>query len=76
MKKKPARVARPRVRLIQSEDRQPVVKLTAGKRYEVVATSVVDSDMRPVGSISRRPPKRPPRLCGSRGTCVAIVEID
>jgi hypothetical protein len=61
--------------LIQSDDSEPLVRLRPGKRYEVVATPVVDSEMRPVTD-ETGPEARPARLCGSRSTCVAIVEIE
>jgi len=63
------------IHLIESEDREPLVRLTPGKRFEVVATTVVDSDLREVTDAARRPDARPSRLCGSHSTCVAIVEI-
>jgi hypothetical protein len=63
-----------KVHLIESEDEQPRVRLEAGKRYEVIATAVVDNDLK---SVDRKDLEaRPPRLCGSRDTCLAIVEID
>ena len=62
--------------LIQSDDAEPRIKLTPGKRYEVVVTSIVDSDLREITGEAKRPAARPPRLCGSRSTCVALVEID
>ena len=70
-KKRTAR-RKAKVRLIASEKRRPSVKLARSARYQVVATSLVDAHgtaLRP----SRRP--RPPRLCGSRSTCMAIVEL-
>jgi len=63
------------IRLIESDDAEPRVKLTPGKRYDVVATTVVDRDLRQVEESAKLPGERPPRLCGSRSTCVAIVEI-
>jgi hypothetical protein len=71
MAKKAARRARTKVQLVASNEGRPSVRLTPGKRYEVVVTSVVDP-----GGVARKPVKRPARLCGSRGTCVAIVETD
>lgn len=73
MAKKAAARKKTKVRLIESAETRPSVRLTPGKRYEVVVTSIVD----PTGAAlkpNRRP--RPPRLCGSRSTCMAIVEID
>jgi hypothetical protein len=63
-----------KVQLIESDDDEPRVRLTAGKRYEVVATTVVDHDLREVPDKGHE--ARPARLCGSRSTCVAIVELD
>lgn len=65
-----------RVHLIQSEDAEPRVRLTPGKRYEVAVTAVVDSDLQRVEDETETPAIRPSRLCGSKSTCVAIVEID
>jgi len=64
------------VRLIESDDERPKVALTPGKRYEVIATSVVDSDLNDVTDEMEGPALRPPRLCGSGSTCLAIVEIE
>ncbi len=63
-----------KVQLIESDEEEPRVRLTAGKRYEVVATTVVDHDLREVSDKGQE--VRPPRLCGSRSTCLAIVELD
>ena len=68
--KKRKQVPGTKVQLIASEEARPQLKLTPGKRYEIVVTSIVDTELRPT-----RPP-RPPRLCGSRSTCVAIVELE
>jgi hypothetical protein len=65
-----------KVHLIQSEDAEPRVRLTPGKRYEVTVTAVVDSDLQAVGDETEKSAIRPSRLCGSKSTCVAIVEID
>jgi hypothetical protein len=64
-----------RIHLIESDDEQPYVRLEVGKRYEVVATAVVDADLKTIADEEARK-SAPPRLCGSRSTCVAIVEID
>jgi hypothetical protein len=66
-----------KIHLIQSDDAEPLVRLTPGKQFKVVATAVVDSDLQTVEEetdVSGR--RRPARLCGSRSTCVAIVELD
>lgn len=65
-----------RIRLIQSDDAQPLVRLAPGKRYEVVATAIVHKDLQSVEVEAETPDVRPARLCGSRLTCLAIVEID
>jgi hypothetical protein len=62
--------------LIQSDDAEPLVRLTPGKRYQVVATAVVDSDLQAIDVETEMSGVRPARLCGSRSTCVAIVEIE
>lgn len=65
-----------RIHLVQSDEAEPKVRLSPGKRYEVTVTTVVDSDFRAIEAETERPATRPARLCGSRSTCVAIVEID
>lgn len=69
----------PSIRLIESEDEVPKVALTPGKRFEVVLTPIVDTGLNEVSEEvggSSALPVRPPRLCGSRSTCLAIVEIE
>ncbi|MFI0980418.1 hypothetical protein ACH4SP_25865 [Streptomyces sp. NPDC021093] len=67
------------IRLIASDDENPKVLTAPGGRYEVVVAAVVDSDLQSIadetGGTSALP-QRPPRLCGSRTTCLAIVEIE
>jgi hypothetical protein len=42
-----------------------------------VATSIVDSDLEAIKEETEEGAAlRPARLCGSRSTCVAIVEVD
>lgn len=65
-----------RVHLIQSDDERPRVRLDPGKRYDVVVTSVVDSDLEAIKDETEGTALRPARLCGSRSTCVAIVETE
>jgi hypothetical protein len=60
-----------RIHLIASDDAEPRVKLAAGRRYDVVATSIVDHDFNEVAPDTKA---RPARLCGSKSTCLAIVE--
>ncbi|MFF9408075.1 hypothetical protein ACF1B0_21500 [Streptomyces anandii] len=65
------------IRLIESDDENPKVRTAPGGRFEVVVATVVDSDLQAVtGETTAKEALRPARLCGSRGTCVAIVEID
>jgi hypothetical protein len=69
---KPAKIL-----LIQTDETEPRVKLVPGKRYDVVAVPVVDQDLRAITEEVKDPSQmRPPRLCGSRSTCMALVEID
>lgn len=62
------------IRLIESDDERPLVRLQPGKRYEVMVTSVVDSNLAAVTEETGAA-ARPARLCGSRTTCMAIVEF-
>jgi hypothetical protein len=63
------------IRLIQSDDPEPLVRLTPGRRFEVVAVPIVDRNLDQVTDDAGEE-VRPPRLCGSRSTCLAIVEIE
>ena len=65
-----------KIHLIQSDDAAPLVRLAPGKRFEVVVTAVVDSELQAIDDETEAPGVRPARLCGSRSTCVAIVELD
>jgi hypothetical protein len=65
------------VHLVASDDEQPRVRLAPGKRYDVVATSIVDSDLKTIkDETDEGAALRPARLCGSRSTCLAIVEVE
>ncbi|MDQ3933279.1 MAG: hypothetical protein M3340_01455 [Actinomycetota bacterium] len=66
-----------KVYLIASEESEPDVESARGRRFEVSAVSIVGPDLRQVegGDMLRPRPMKPPRLCGSRSTCVAIVEM-
>jgi hypothetical protein len=67
----------PKIRLVASEEEQQHVRLTPGARYEVAVTTIVDSQLEDISEESfGNDVQRPPRLCGSRSTCVAIVEIE
>lgn len=63
------------IRLIQSDETEPLVRLTPGRKFEVAAVPIVDRNL---DEVTGDPGDeiRPPRLCGSRSTCLAIVEID
>jgi hypothetical protein len=63
-----------KIHLIESDETEPKVRLAAGKRYEVFATSIVDHDLKAIAEEAKEPRQRPARLCGSRSTCLAIVE--
>ena len=63
------------IRLIQSDDAEPLVRLTPGRRFEVAAVPIVDRNLDEVTDGAGEE-VRPPRLCGSRTTCLAIVEIE
>ena len=66
-----------KIHLIESDESEPRVKLTLGKRYEVVVTPIVDADLRQITEeVDDAQARRPSRLCGSRSTCVALVEIE
>jgi hypothetical protein len=63
------------IRLIQSDDSEPLVRLTPGRRFEVAAVPIVDRNLDEVTD-DAGDEVRPARLCGSRSTCLAIVEIE
>ncbi|MCI4679051.1 hypothetical protein K9U39_17665 [Rhodoblastus acidophilus] len=58
----------PKAHLIVSDDAEPAVKLKPGMRFEVVATTIVDVELKEAGKIAAR-------LCGGTTTCLALVEI-
>jgi hypothetical protein len=66
----------PKVYLLASDDERPFVRLEPGKHYDVSITTVVDSDLKSVADEAEGDALRPARLCGSRSTCVAIVETE
>ena len=57
------------IKLIQSKDKNPVVKVKAGMRFEVTSVSVVTPEL-------RKPDKIAARLCGGTSTCLALIELD
>jgi hypothetical protein len=54
--------------LIVSDDAEPAVKLKPGMRFEVVATTVVDAELKASSKVAAR-------LCGGTNTCLALVEV-
>ena len=63
------------IRLIQSDEAEPLVRLTPGRKFEVAVVPIVDRNLDEVTEDAGEE-VRPPRLCGSRSTCLAIVEIE
>lgn len=64
-----AKKSGPKITLIESTEKSPSIKVSAGQKIEVVSVSI------------RRPgPKQKgaqlATLCGSDDTCVAIIEVD
>ncbi len=55
--------------LIVSDDAEPAIKLKPGMRFEVHATTVVDTELKASGKVAAR-------LCGGTSTCLALVEIE
>lgn len=58
----------PEIKLIASDDKQPMVALKPGMRVEVTNVRIVDP------SLIRRP-KIAARLCGGSGTCIALIDL-
>lgn len=54
--------------VIVSDDAEPAVKLKPGMRFEVVATTVVDAELKASDKVAAR-------LCGGTNTCLALVEV-
>jgi hypothetical protein len=59
---------KPNVYLIDSDESQPTVTVKPGMRFEVRATTVVDTEMKPAKKVAAR-------LCGGTTTCLALVEL-
>ncbi len=57
-----------KVHLIQSDDKEPTVKLKPGMRFEVRHTTVVDAELKEAKKLAAR-------LCGGTSTCLALVEV-
>ncbi|MFF2122593.1 hypothetical protein ACFVXH_35275 [Kitasatospora sp. NPDC058184] len=71
------RAPRAKVRLIASEDTDPQVHVPPGQTYEIVTATIVDSQLSDiVEETSSGRTLSPARLCGSRSTCVAILETE
>jgi hypothetical protein len=68
MAKRKSEKASRTVHLIVSDDAEPTVKLKAGMRFEVHATTVRDAELKPAGKVAAR-------LCGGTSTCLALVEL-
>jgi hypothetical protein len=56
------------VRLIDSDDAEPTIKLKPGMRFEVHATTIVDTELKPARKVAAR-------LCGGTSTCLALIEV-
>jgi hypothetical protein len=54
--------------LIVSDDAEPQMRLKPGMKFEVHATTVVDSALRPSTKVAAR-------LCGGTSTCIALVKV-
>lgn len=54
--------------LIVSDDAQPTIKVKPGMRFEVRATTVVDTKLKSSRKVAAR-------LCGGTTTCLALVEV-
>ena len=65
-----------KVQLVASDDERPRLRLEPGRHYDVIVTSVVDADLQTIKAETEGSMLRPARLCGSRSTCVAIVETE
>ena len=60
---------KPTVHLIETDDREPTLRLKPGMRFEVRAATVVDTMLKPRKKVAAR-------LCGGTDTCLALIEID
>ena len=54
--------------LVVSDDAEPAIKLKPGMRFEVHATTLVDTELKASGKVAAR-------LFGGTNTCLALVEI-
>ena len=57
-----------KIHLVESDDQRPTIKLKPGMRFEVHATTIVDTELKPAEKVAAR-------LCGGTSTCLALVEI-
>jgi hypothetical protein len=54
--------------LIESDDKEPTIKVKEGHRFEVCSVSIVDAQMNASTKVAAR-------LCGGTNTCLALVEV-
>ena len=57
------------IKLINSDEKYPVIKLKPGLKFEVSTVALVGTDL-------KKPTKIAARLCGGTSTCLALIEID
>jgi len=58
----------PLVHLVASDETSPPLKLKPGMRFEVRASTIVDTELKPAKGVAAR-------LCGGTDTCLALVEV-
>jgi hypothetical protein len=58
----------PSMRFIVSDEKSPSIALKPGMRLDVVSTSLVGPNLKPLRNIGAR-------LCGGSGTCMALVDL-
>ena len=56
------------MRFIVSDEKSPSIALKPGMRLDVVSTTLVGPDLKPLRNIGAR-------LCGGSGTCMALVDL-
>ena len=67
-----------KVHLVHSKDEAPEItfRATPGKRFEVSAATVVDTNLQAIAQEARDPDAVSATLCSGHGTCIAIIEIE
>ncbi len=60
--------AGPKIHLIETDDTEPALKLKPGMKFEVMATTITDPELKPIKKIAAR-------LCGGTNTCLALIEL-